>query len=81
MQETTFTVSFFPTMTVQQFYLLGEPASSARDVNVEDTLVIDDVKDLIASHFAIVSPNGEPNLLSSKHFHVPSHLLLHVTVC
>ncbi|KAJ5204194.1 uncharacterized protein N7498_005073 [Penicillium cinerascens] len=45
-------------MTVQQFYLLGEPASSARDVDVEDTLAIDDVKDLIASHFAIVSPNG-----------------------
>lgn len=68
-------------MTVQQFYLLGEPASSARDIDVEDTLPIDDVKDLIASHFAIVSPNGESNILSSRHFHVPSRLLLLVTAC
>jgi len=45
-------------MAVQQFYLLGTAVSSARNIEVDGTLAIDDVKDLIASHFAIVKPNG-----------------------
>jgi hypothetical protein len=45
-------------MAVKQFYLLGDPVSSARNIELDQTLAIDGLKDLIASHFAIVSPNG-----------------------
>ncbi|KAJ5331116.1 cytochrome P450 monooxygenase [Penicillium atrosanguineum] len=45
-------------MAVQQFHLLGDHVSSARNVELSDKLKVEDVKDLIASHFAIVSANG-----------------------
>jgi hypothetical protein len=45
-------------MAVKQFYLLGDPVSSARNIELDHTLAIDGLKGLIASHFAIVSPNG-----------------------
>lgn len=47
-------------MAVQQFHLLGDHVSSARSIELSDKLNSEDVKNLIASHFAIVSPNGEP---------------------
>lgn len=47
-------------MAVQQFHLLGDPVSSARNIELDEKANVNDVKDLIASHFAIVSPNGEP---------------------
>jgi hypothetical protein len=47
-------------MAVQQFHLLGDPVSSAKNIELDEKANVDDVKDVIASHFAIVSPNGEP---------------------
>lgn len=47
-------------MAVKQFHLLGDPISSARNIELDEKANVNDVKDLIASHFAIVSPNGEP---------------------
>lgn len=46
-------------MTTKQFYLLGEPVSSAKKIDVDTTSGINGLKDQIAAHFAIVEPNGE----------------------
>lgn len=51
-------------MTTKQFYLLGEPVSSAKQIDVDTTSGIDGFKDQIAAHFAIVEPSGE--LLKNK---------------
>jgi hypothetical protein len=46
-------------MAIKQFYLLGEPASSARNVEVDSSLDTEGLQHLIAGHFAIVEPSGE----------------------
>jgi hypothetical protein len=46
-------------MSVQQFYLLGEPVSTKRSIDLDSTLDYDGLRNLIAAHFAIVEPNGE----------------------
>jgi hypothetical protein len=46
-------------MAVTQFYLLGEPSSSARNVEVDSSLDSEGLQHLIAGHFAIVEPGGE----------------------
>lgn len=45
-------------MSTQQFYLLGEPESSAKYIDLEGSLDLDSLKNLIAAHFAIVEPTG-----------------------
>ncbi|KAL4790307.1 cytochrome P450 [Aspergillus venezuelensis] len=45
-------------MPSQQFYLLGEPVSSARTIELDDVKDLDDLRTLIAAHFAIVEPSG-----------------------
>lgn len=46
-------------MSSQKFYLLGEAASSAKTIVVDTKSSVDQLKNLIAAHFAIVEPNGE----------------------
>jgi hypothetical protein len=46
-------------MPAKQFYLLGEPVSSARNIDVDPTSDLDGLKDLIAAHFAIVESSGK----------------------
>jgi hypothetical protein len=46
-------------MTIQQFYLLGDDPSSSRPIEVNATLDLDGLKNLIAAHFAIVEPTGK----------------------
>ena len=45
-------------MSSQQFYLLGEAASSARHLELDPKLDLDELKHLVAAHFAIVEPKG-----------------------
>ncbi|RDW93855.1 cytochrome P450 [Aspergillus mulundensis] len=45
-------------MSSQQFYLLGEAASSARAITIDETSNLDQLKHLIAAHFAIVEPKS-----------------------
>jgi hypothetical protein len=45
-------------MPAKQFYLLGEPVSSARNIDVDPKSDLDGLKDLIAAHFAIVESSG-----------------------
>ncbi|CAG7917860.1 unnamed protein product [Penicillium olsonii] len=45
-------------MPAKQFYLLGEPVSSARNIDVDPASSLEDLKDLIAAHFAIVESSG-----------------------
>ncbi|GAQ09496.1 hypothetical protein ALT_6817 [Aspergillus lentulus] len=45
-------------MPSQQFYLLGESISSARTISLDDIHDLEGLRDLIASHFAIVEPSG-----------------------
>ncbi|OJJ32920.1 hypothetical protein ASPWEDRAFT_61130 [Aspergillus wentii DTO 134E9] len=44
-------------MPTQQFHLLGEEPSSAKQIDVSVKTLVD-LKDLIAAHFAIVEPSG-----------------------
>ena len=46
-------------MSVQRFYLLGEPTSSAKEIEVGAIRTLIDLKDLLAAHFAVVEPSGE----------------------
>jgi hypothetical protein len=46
-------------MASQGFYLLGESPSSVRTIQYSSTATLDDLRDLIASHFAIVVANGK----------------------
>jgi hypothetical protein len=46
-------------MASQQFYLLGEAPASARTIQFNKDGSLDDLKDVIASHFAIVEPQGK----------------------
>jgi hypothetical protein len=41
-------------MNSQLFYLLGELPASARTVRFSESASLEDLKDLVASHFAIV---------------------------
>ncbi|GFF51638.1 cytochrome P450 4F6 [Aspergillus udagawae] len=45
-------------MPSQQFYLLGESISSARTISLDGTNDLEGLRNLIASHFAIVEPSG-----------------------
>jgi hypothetical protein len=47
------------TMLSQSFYLLGEAPASARTIQADENASLDDLKDLVASHFAIVVADGE----------------------
>ncbi|KAJ5493639.1 hypothetical protein N7463_009726 [Penicillium fimorum] len=44
-------------MPLQSFYLLGNPASSAIEIEVESNTDLDGLKHLVAAHFAIIEPN------------------------
>ncbi|KAL4765940.1 cytochrome P450 [Aspergillus foveolatus] len=45
-------------MSSQKFYLHGETASSAKSITLDETANLDQVKHVIAAHFAVVEPNG-----------------------
>nr|UPX44683.1 hypothetical protein FAC6B23_17 [Penicillium fuscum]UXX61840.1 hypothetical protein FAC4N16_13 [Penicillium fuscum] len=45
-------------MPVQKFNLLGNPVTSAKEIEIELNTDLDGLKHLIAAHFAIVEPNG-----------------------
>ncbi|KAF1961843.1 cytochrome P450 [Byssothecium circinans] len=45
-------------MASQSFYLLGESPSSARTIQFDPSASLEDLRDVIASHFAIVVANG-----------------------
>jgi hypothetical protein len=49
-------------MPATQFYLLGEDVSSARNIDIDPKSDLEDLKHLIAAHFAIVEPNGTSNI-------------------
>lgn len=46
-------------MSSQQFYLLGEAASSAKTIEVDTKSSVEQLKHLVAAHFAIVEQNGQ----------------------
>lgn len=48
-------------MAIQHFFLLGEPATATRAIEIDSNLDFDGLKHLVASYFAIVEPNGECN--------------------
>jgi hypothetical protein len=41
-----------------QFFLLGEPESTSRSIDVDTNGSLYDLQSLIAAHFAIVEPQG-----------------------
>lgn len=45
-------------MSRQQLHLLGEPVSSARYIELDPTLDLDELKHLVSGEFAIVEPKG-----------------------
>jgi hypothetical protein len=46
-------------MPSQRFYLLGNPVTSAIEVEIESSTDLDGLKHLVAAYFAIVEPNGK----------------------
>ncbi|EAW17263.1 cytochrome P450 [Aspergillus fischeri NRRL 181] len=44
--------------TTKLFHLLGEPISTAKEIQFESMTTYEDLRHLIAAHFAIVEPNG-----------------------
>lgn len=46
-------------MLVKYFYLLGEDASTAIDIELPESADIEELQQLVASHFAIVESQGE----------------------
>lgn len=54
-------------MTIKRFHLLGEDPSTAQDIELPSSLDYQSLQHLIASHFAIVDPNGiETHLLFAR---------------
>lgn len=49
-------------MVVKSFYLLGESQSTAQEIDLPDQLDVEDLRHIIASHFAIVEPRGTSDL-------------------
>lgn len=47
-----------PDFATKQFYLLGEHVSTAREIDVPSTIDEDELRQLIASNFAIVGAKG-----------------------
>ncbi|KAJ9492643.1 hypothetical protein VN97_g604 [Penicillium thymicola] len=54
-------------MPAKQFYLLGEPVSSVRNIDVDPKSDLGGLKDLIAAHFAIVESSGIDFLAQDLH--------------
>jgi hypothetical protein len=52
-----------------QFFLLGEPESTSRNIEVDTNGSLYDLQSLIAAHFAIVEPQGRS--LSNKESTTP----------
>lgn len=46
-------------MTLQKFHLLGDEVSTARPIEVDSRAQLNELKHLVAAHFAIVEPKGE----------------------
>jgi hypothetical protein len=47
-----------PDFVPKHFYLLGEDVSTAREIDIPSTVDEDELRQLVASHFAIVSAKG-----------------------
>ncbi|KAJ5378984.1 hypothetical protein N7509_012103 [Penicillium cosmopolitanum] len=45
-------------MTLQKFHLLGDEVSTARPIEVDSRAQLNELKHLVAAHFAIVEPKG-----------------------
>lgn len=45
-------------MATTQFYLLGDAASTARDIEIPQSADLEELQNTVASHFAIVKPKG-----------------------
>ncbi|KAJ5548599.1 Cytochrome monooxygenase alnD [Penicillium frequentans] len=62
-------------MSVKQFYLLGEPSASARNVELESTLDYAGIQLWIAGQFAIVEPSGISFQTEDAELSTPSEIL------
>lgn len=47
-----------PDFVPKQFYLLGEDVSTAREISIPSAVDEDELRQLVASHFAIVGAKG-----------------------
>ena len=45
-------------MAFKRFYLLGDDLSAGKEIDVPSSIDDDGLRNLIASHFAIVQPKG-----------------------
>ena len=53
-------------MSTKQFYLLGEAASTAREIELPPNVDFEELQSIVASHFAIVKPNGKLHVTVSN---------------
>ncbi|RGP73152.1 cytochrome p450 oxidoreductase [Fusarium longipes] len=62
-------------MSTKQFYLLGEVASSAREIDLPPAVEFEELQSIIASHFAIVKPNSVGFLHDDRKLNAVSEVL------
>lgn len=62
-----------PDFVPKQFYLLGEDLSTAREITIPSAIDEDELRQLVASHFAIVGAKGMH--LGHKRFPIGSPIL------
>ncbi|EGU77405.1 hypothetical protein FOXB_12085 [Fusarium oxysporum f. sp. conglutinans Fo5176] len=62
-------------MSTKQFYLLGESAPTAREVELPPAVDFEELQNIVASHFAIVKPNGVGFVHDDRRLNVVSEVL------
>ncbi|KAL3601779.1 hypothetical protein FPOAC2_06052 [Fusarium poae] len=62
-------------MSTKQFYLLGEVATTAREIELSPAIDFEELQSIVASHFAIVKPNSVGFIHDSRKLNVVSEVL------
>ncbi|KAF5985638.1 cytochrome P450 monooxygenase oxidoreductase [Fusarium coicis] len=62
-------------MSTKQFHLLGEAPSTAREVDLPPAVDFEELQNIVASHFAIVKPNGVGFVHNDKRLNAVSDVL------
>ncbi|KAH6867381.1 monooxygenase [Thelonectria olida] len=62
-------------MATKQFYLLGEAASTAREIEIPQSSDLEELQNIVASHFAIVKPKGVGFIYNDRRLTAVSDIL------
>jgi hypothetical protein len=60
-------------MTIKSFFLLGEDASTAQEIEVDFTHDIDTLKEDVGQYFGVAAPSGEYEGILDRHLVLNYH--------